>query len=77
MTNSGDTTPDSTIPGNTLPPGDRDPSAAYPPSRPTWRMLFIALAITAVAVVLLNWPKVSSFAHLAELQSQIEHAVGR
>jgi hypothetical protein len=76
MTNSGDTTPDNTIPANT-PPVDRDPSAAYPPSRPTWRMLFIALAIAAVAVLLLNWPQVSSFAHLAQIQSQIEHAVGR
>jgi hypothetical protein len=35
-------------------------------------MLLIALAVVAGALVLLNWPQVSAFAHI----SQIEHAIG-
>jgi hypothetical protein len=51
---------------------DHDPSANYPPSRPTLTMLFVAIAVVAAAVALVNWPQVSAFAHVSE----IKHAVG-
>jgi hypothetical protein len=53
-------------------PEDHDPSAGYPPTRPTLSMLFVAIIVVAAAVLLVNWPQVSAYAHVSE----IKHAVG-
>lgn len=55
-------------------PNYRDPSLDYPPSRPTWRMLLIALAVAALAAVLVNWPR--AYAHIGQIETEIEHVVG-
>jgi hypothetical protein len=57
-------------------PDYRDPSLDYPPSRPTVKMLLIALAVVAVVIVIASWPRVSAFAHIAQIESEIEHVVG-
>jgi hypothetical protein len=57
-------------------PEYRDPSYAYPPTRPTLKMLAVAAAVVAVAVVILNWSQVSAFAHINQIEAEIEHAVG-
>jgi hypothetical protein len=57
-------------------PEYRDPSLDYPPSRPTFKMLLIALGVVAIGVVLMNWPQVSAFAHVAQIENEIEHVVG-
>ncbi|MGA3310958.1 MAG: hypothetical protein ABSD08_20455 [Xanthobacteraceae bacterium] len=57
-------------------PEHRDPSLDYPSSRPTFKMLLIAVAIVAVAVVVLNWSQVSAFAHIGQIETEIEHVVG-
>jgi len=57
-------------------PGLHDPSFDYPPSRPTPRMLLLAAAVAALAVVLVNWSQVRAFAHVAQIEREIEHAVG-
>jgi hypothetical protein len=54
----------------------RDPSLDYPPSRPTWRMLVVALAVVAAAVAIMNWTQVSAFAHLGQVEAEIERVVG-
>ncbi len=57
-------------------PEYRDPSLDYPPSRPTFKMLLIALTVVAVGIVIVNWSQVSAFAHIAQIESEIEHVVG-
>jgi len=57
-------------------PEYRDPSLEYPPSRPTFKMLLIALAVVAVVIVILNWSQVSAVAHIAQIESEIEHVIG-
>ncbi len=57
-------------------PEYRDPSLDYPPSRPTFKMLLIAIAVVAVAIVLVNWPHVAAFVHIAQIESEIEHVFG-
>jgi hypothetical protein len=54
-------------------PGEyHDPSFENPPSRPTVRLMLMALAVLCAGAILLNWTQVSAFAHIA----QIEHAIG-
>jgi hypothetical protein len=50
----------------------RDPSLEYPPTRPTVRLMLMALAVVCAGAIMLNWAQVSTFAHIA----QIEHAIG-
>lgn len=57
-------------------PGYRDPSMDYPPTRPTFRMLLVAVAVVAVAVAILNWSQVSAFAHISQIENEIEHVIG-
>ncbi len=57
-------------------PRYRDPSDDYPPSRPTFKMLFIAFAVVAVAVVIVNWPQVSADTHIAQLETKIASVTG-
>jgi len=55
---------------------DRDPSADYPPTRPTFKMLLVAIVVVAAAAVLVNWSQVAAFAHINQIEAKIEHAVG-
>ena len=57
-------------------PEYRDPSLDYPPSRPTFKILLVAAAVVAVAIMILNWSQVSAFAHIAQIESEIEHVIG-
>lgn len=57
-------------------PAYRDPSREYPPSRPTFKTLLMAFAVVAVAIVILNWPQVSAAAHIAQIETTIEQAIG-
>ena len=57
-------------------PPYRDPSDDYPPSRPTFRMLFIAFAVVAVAVAIVNWPLVSAYTHIAQIQTEFANVTG-
>ena len=57
-------------------PEYRDPSLDYPPSRPTVKMLLIAVAFVAVVIVILNWSQVSAFAHMAQIELEIERVIG-
>ncbi len=57
-------------------PNYRDPSDDYPPSRPTWRMLLIALAVVAAAVVFVNWPRLSANPQVGRIEAEIAHATG-
>jgi hypothetical protein len=57
-------------------PEYRDPSKEYPPTRPTWRILLAAAAVVAVAVAILNWTQVSAYAHISQIETEIEHVVG-
>jgi hypothetical protein len=57
-------------------PDYRDPSREYPPTRPTWRILLAAVAVVAVAVAMLNWTQVSAYAHISQIENEIEHVVG-
>jgi hypothetical protein len=57
-------------------PACRDPSDDYPPSRPTLKMLLVALAVVAAAVVILNWPQLSANPHVVQIKADIQHAVG-
>jgi hypothetical protein len=54
----------------------RDPSDDYPPTRPSLRTLAVAAAVVAAAVAILNWSQVSAFAHISQIEAEIEHAVG-
>jgi hypothetical protein len=54
----------------------RDPSREYPPTRPTFKMLLAAVAVVGLAIVILNWTQVSAFAHIGQIEAEIEHAVG-
>jgi hypothetical protein len=49
-----------------------DPSDEFPPTRPTPKMLLMALVVVAIGAAVLNWSQVSAFAHIP----QIEHALG-
>jgi hypothetical protein len=55
-----------------VPSDYRDPSIEYPPTRPTLKLILMAIAVVCAGAILLNWSQVSAFAHIA----QIEHAVG-
>lgn len=55
-----------------VPSDYRDPSLEYPPTRPTIKLVLMALAVVCAGAILLNWSQVSAFAHIAT----IEHAVG-
>lgn len=57
-------------------PEFHDPSLDYPPSRPTFKMLLVAVAVVAVAVVILNWPQLSANPRIGQIKAEIEHAVG-
>jgi hypothetical protein len=57
-------------------PEYRDPSREYPPTRPTLRILLAAVAVVAVAAAILNWSQVSAFAHISQIENEIEHVVG-
>ncbi len=57
-------------------PDHHDPSLDYPPTRPTLRMLFVAAAVVAVVVVILNWSQVSAYAHISQIEAEIEHVIG-
>jgi hypothetical protein len=57
-------------------PGYRDPSTEYPPTRPTWRTALAALAVLAAGAAIVNWAQVSAYAHVSQLESEIEHVVG-
>jgi hypothetical protein len=50
----------------------RDPSLEYPPTRPTVRLVLMAIAVACAGAIMVNWAQVSAFAHIA----QIEHAIG-
>ena len=49
-----------------------DPSAGFEPTRPGLRWILIALAFVVAGFSIANWPRVSSAAHIQE----IEHALG-
>ena len=54
-------------------PGEyHDPSMENPPTRPTVRLILMALVVICAGAIMLNWTQVSAFAHIA----QIEHAIG-
>jgi len=57
-------------------PEYHDPSTDYPPSRPTLKMMLVAVAVVAVAVFIFNWAQVSAFAHINQIETLIEYAVG-
>lgn len=57
-------------------PEYRDPSLEYPPTRPTWRILLAAVAVVAVAIVILNWSQLSAYAHVSQIENEIEQVVG-
>jgi hypothetical protein len=57
-------------------PEFHDPSLDYPPTRPTLKMLLVAVAVVIVAVVILNWSQLSAEAHIGQIEAEIEHAVG-
>jgi hypothetical protein len=54
----------------------RDPSREYPPSRPTLRMVVIAVVVIAAALVIGNWPQVTAAAHISQIENEIEQVVG-
>jgi hypothetical protein len=57
-------------------PEYRDPSYDYPPSRPTLKMLLIALAVVAAAVVIVNWPQLSANPRVVQIEAKIQHVTG-
>lgn len=60
-------------------PDYRDQSREYPPSRPTFRMVVIAVAVIAAALVIGNWPQVATAVHISQisqLENEIEQVVG-
>lgn len=57
-------------------PSHSDPSKDYPPTRPTWRMLLVALVVVGAAVTLVNWAKVSAYAHISQIESELQRVVG-
>lgn len=57
-------------------PSYHDPSREFPPTRPTFRMLLVALAVVAVAVAIVNWSQVSTFTHFTQIENEIEHVAG-
>jgi DNA-binding transcriptional regulator of glucitol operon len=56
-------------------PSYRDPSKEYPPTRPTWRMMLAALVVVAAAAAFLNWPQVSAFAHVSQIETELAHVL--
>jgi hypothetical protein len=38
--------------------------------------LLAAVAVVAVAVAMLNWTQVSAYAHISQIENEIEHVVG-
>ncbi len=57
-------------------PDNHDPSSDYPPSRPTLKMLFGAVAVVIAAILLVNWTQVSAYAHISQIRAEIEHLTG-
>ena len=49
-----------------------DPSADFEPTRPGVKWILIGLAFVIAAFSIANWPRLSSAAHIQE----IEHALG-
>jgi hypothetical protein len=39
-------------------------------------MLLVAVAVVAVAVAIVNWSQVSAYAHISQIENEIEHVVG-
>lgn len=41
------------------------------PTRPTWSMLFVALALGAVIAIGYHWHDISAYAHIPELKQSL------
>tara|TARA_R110000787_G_scaffold26578_5_gene74262 strand:+ start:3553 stop:3717 length:165 start_codon:yes stop_codon:yes gene_type:complete len=50
----------------------QEPDTEPAPTRPSWKGLIVFVAVIVAIEASINWPKVSSFAHLP----QIKHFLG-